>query len=161
MLYRLRVANLLLAFIVFWIAFVVNPAQVSALPVSYELMPGADLTGHFTYDAATLALTGYEIRSAAHSVTWSATPISQAFGPNGFYIADHAFSGTSVYLLELFARVDTLSFQGRACLEPFCSYNHDSRGTLVVPEPATEWLLLLAVAMLAGTHWFSRRRTAA
>ncbi|MGE5710067.1 MAG: hypothetical protein ACM34B_07740 [Nitrospira sp.] len=148
MLYRWRATNLLLICVLLCLTPVIDPAQVSALPVTYELVSGTDLTGHFTYDAATLSLTDYEITSAFHSVTWNATPISEAFGPNGFFIADHAFSGTSVYLLELFARVDTLSFQGRACLEPFCSYNHDSRGTLAVPEASSDLLLLLGGVLL-------------
>lgn len=148
MLSRRRAMNLLLILVLLCFTPFIDPPQVSALPVTYELLSGTDLTGHFTYDAATLSLTAYEITSAFHSVTWNATPISKAFGPNGFFIADHAFSGNSVYLLELFARVDTLSFQGRACLEPFCSYNHDSRGTLAVPEASTGWLLLFGGAML-------------
>ncbi len=148
MLPRRRAMNLLLILVLLCFTPFIDPAQVLALPVTYELVSGADLTGHFTYDATTLSLTAYEITSAFHSVTWNATPISEAFGSNGFFIADHAFSGTSVYLLELFARVDTLSFQGRACLEPFCSYNHDSRGTLAVPEASTGLLLLFGGAML-------------
>ena len=122
MLYRWRARNLLLILVLLCFTPLIDPARVSALPVTYDLVSGADLEGHFTYDAATLSLIGYEITSAFHSVTWNAAPIDEAFASNGFFIADHAFSGNSVYLLEFVARVDTFTFQGRACLEPLCTY---------------------------------------
>lgn len=161
MFHRLFAGNLLLIRSLVVAVFLLAPSQGLATPITYELGLGTDLTGHFTYDAASLSLTDYQITSAAHSVTWSAPTISQAFGPNGFFIADHAFLGTTVYLLNFFARVDTLTFQGNACIEPFCSFSVDSRGSLAVPEASTMRLLLLGGMGLLWTHRLIHPRSTA